>query len=95
MPNNKCQKPKCEKPKCEKPCDAKVEQPCKPKCTRYDSWCESDSSCDKPKKYKRTVTITEYKWVQKRNQCKRGGHKVKCCGDWESASCSDKYKNRK
>jgi hypothetical protein len=64
---------------------------CADKCKRYDSWSESNSSCDKPKvkKYERQVTVTEvmYKQNDCRRACKKSGYKVKCESSWKSVPC--------
>jgi len=64
---------------------------CEQKCKRFDSWSESKSSCDSPKKkyYERKVILTEVMCKQNdcRRKCKKSGYKVKCENSWHSIEC--------
>lgn len=81
---------------CKKPCEKK---PCEKKCKRYDSWSESESSCDQPKRkcYERKVILTEVmcKENECRRKCKKSGYKVKEECSWHSIPCNDKPKCEK
>lgn len=73
--------------KCEKPC--KPECPKKECCTKYDSWCSSDSDCCPPKGYKRSYTVTEYVFKQQKNCGRRFGYKTRCNEGWQPVDCKD------
>ena len=86
----------CQQNKCQKPCEKKEQ--CKPackeekKCCRFDSWSSSDSDCEKPKGYKRSYTVTEYVFKQKKHAGARWGHKTRCESSWQSLpDCDGKF----
>ena len=85
----------CQQNKCQKPCEKK--EPChkEKKCCVYNEWSESDSSCEQPKGYKRTYTVTEYVFKQRKSCGKKWGRTVKCTGSWSSVSaCEGKFQKK-
>lgn len=76
----------CQKQNCQK----KNHNDCKKeKCCRYDSWCESDSSCGEVREQVKTIVIKQHKFCQDKKACSKWGFTKKCETSWECVPHKD------